>query len=390
METVIAERLVTSGAGFRPLVYWYLSFRCNLSCRHCWVNSSPYVDTSTDQILDVSSRLVEVDPKMVILTGGEPLLRRDTPQILASFIDHGFSFSVETNGLLVGERYLNLFGDALDRGLQVWISVSLDGGTAQAHEWVRGRGSFKPTLRGLRKLKDVNVPFGVQCVVNKQNLLSIPELFAIADGLDFNAEDNLLAFVVVNPIGRGARDADELTLTFDEYQYAYHLIAEGLDSFRGSVLIKVPPAAIPTRYLRKFMAHPRVKFLTSCSFPLLGILPDGTLSVCALTGKEDSLVLGDAKSDSLADVVRSRIEPLREEYENATLTGICADCVFRHSCKGSCRAFAYSEFGSFLGPHPLCDALDREGLFPDAYRGSYGQRLGAVPAAGPLVGLRAT
>jgi radical SAM protein with 4Fe4S-binding SPASM domain len=137
------------------------------------------------------------------------------------------------------------------------------------------------------------------------------------------------------------------------------------------MLIKVPPAAIPSRYLQKLMPDKRVKFLVSCSFPLLGILPDGTLSVCALTGADGSLTLGHLKQDDLATIVAESIEPLRRNYETATLTGICSDCVFRHSCKGSCRAYAYSEFGSFIGPHPLCHALEQEGLFPNVYRESY-------------------
>jgi len=386
VETIIAERIQHTSSRFRPQVYWYLSLRCNLACKHCWVNSSPTVDTSTDltteEILAAMERLKEVDPSLVIFTGGEPLMRRDARQILRAVVNQRIPFSVETNGILLREEYIDLFRDALDRGVYCWISVSLDGGTAAAHEWIRGRGSFALTMRGLRRLKAAAIPFGVQCVVNKKNLSTIPNLFEIATDLEFNTEENLLAFVVVNPIGRGELAADELSIDYEEYQRAFQLIADGLERFAGGVLIKVPPAAIPIRYLQRFMTDPKVKFLTSCSFPLLGVLPDGTLSVCALTGRDGTLELGHISRDSLVDVVRRRVEPLRQDYDRAHLTGICADCMFKHSCKGSCRAFAYSQFGSFIGAHPLCDALEKQGLFPDLYRISYHQRLRAGTPSG--------
>jgi radical SAM protein with 4Fe4S-binding SPASM domain len=375
----LAERGQQGSERFRPLVYWYLSNRCNLSCKHCWVSSSPHADTSSDltteEILATVNLLKEVDASLVILTGGEPLLRKDGLTIIERILEHGLALSVETNAMLIQDEHVRLFRNGLDRGGFVWISVSLDGGTREAHEWVRGRGSFDPVVKALYRLRAANIPFGVQCVVNRQNFLSIPDLFRLAGDLDFHPRDNLLAFPIVNPVGRGSELRDDLTLTPVEYEHVFQLILGGLHGYKGGVLIKVPPAAIPSRYLQYFMRDKRVNFLVSCSFPLLGILPDGTLSVCALTGADGGLVLGHLRKDSVAEVVKNSIEPLRKDYENATLTGICADCVFRHSCKGSCRAYAYSEFGSFIGPHPLCAALEKEGLFPKIYRNSYHQRL---------------
>lgn len=364
MEPVLREEFTGPTDIFRPLVYWYLSLRCNLACKHCWVESSPHADTSTDlkpeDIQPVLQKLREIDPRMIILTGGEPLMRSDTASIIETFIDYRIPFSVETNGILLNERYVSLFRRALDQGVYCWISVSLDGGTRDSHEWVRGKNSFNPTVRGLHRLKESNIPFGVQCVVNKKNLHSIPQLFEVGTELNLNTEDNVLAFVVVNPVGRGGMTPDEMMLTFEEYQFAFQLIADNLDSFSGGVLIKVPPGAIPPRFLQRFMGDPKVKFLTSCVFPLLGILPDGKLSVCALTGENGSLILGDARHDSLTEVVQRNIAPLRENYENATLTGICADCIFKES---------------FLGPHPVCHGLQQENLFPDVYRTSYHDKL---------------
>ena len=67
---------------------------------------------------------------------------------------------------------------------------------------------------------------------------------------------------------------------------------------------------------------------------------------------------------------------VRRDYVSAEkLSGICADCTFKYTCKGGCRAFAYDEFGDLQAPHPLCDALDKRGEFPSIYRISVKQKL---------------
>ncbi len=120
METVVAERVQQGSDRFRPLVYWYLTNRCNLACKHCWVNSSPHADTSadlaTDEIMATIARLKEIDPGLVILTGGEPLLRKDALAIVEAILDQGIALSVETNGMLIQDEHVRLFRTALDRG----------------------------------------------------------------------------------------------------------------------------------------------------------------------------------------------------------------------------------------------------------------------------------
>ncbi|MCK2020674.1 radical SAM/SPASM domain-containing protein [Peribacillus frigoritolerans] len=391
MENLIIEHVEDGSGQFRPLVYWYLSLRCNLACKHCWVESSPQADTSADlsidEILQTIERLKEINPSMVILSGGEPLIKPGFTTIIQKLIDNGINFSVETNALTLSPLIAELFASAKERGVYCWISVSLDGGTKEAHEQIRGPGTFNRTLEGIRNLQERGVPYGVQIVINKVNIHTIPDLFQVGKQLGMESkDDNLISFAIVNPIGRGAEESDDLSLSFNDYVEAYRLIDSSLDEFDGMIMVKVPPAAIPVGYIRRLIKHPRVRFLTTCSFPLLGILPDGTLSVCALTGRDGSLKLGHLREDSFKDVIREKIEPLRTSYERAELTGICGDCVFKESCKGSCRAFAYSETGSFLGPHPLCNTLEEEGLFPNFYRLSYRDQL--MTGSAETVGLR--
>lgn len=376
------ETLQDGGVGFHPLVYWYISLRCNLSCRHCWVRSSPSCDVSADltleQALFAVDEIASVSPSMVILSGGEPLLRPDFQDIIRSLVGHGLSFSVETNAVLLKDSDVELFAEAVKKGLRCWISVSLDGGNRDTHERIRGRGTFDRVLSGIGKLRQSGIPHGVQMVVNRINLRSIPDMFRLAQSLGIDAGSNILAFGITSPIGRGADSASELVPSLHEYFEAYQMILAGLKTYQGRVSVKVPPAAIPIAYLGQLMHNPKVNFHTSCAFPSIGVLPDGTLSVCALTGLDGSLVLGRLLEDDLSEIVAHKLLPLFEAYRFEQLTGVCAECAFKEACKGSCRAIAYSTNGSFNGPHPLCDDLNRAGLLPNAYRKAAGRPLPVV------------
>lgn len=367
---------------FRPVVYWYTSFRCNLACKHCWVSSSPDYDTSadlnTEDLLYAASRLKTIRPRTIVLSGGEVLLRKDSSELIRRLIDDRHNMAIETNGMLLRPEHIELFQEGRKRGCDIWLALSLDGGNQQSHELMRGPGSFKPTLRGLRRLRDTGIPYAIQCVVTKANLRSIGELFDLARELEFDKHQNTLSFVIVNPVGRASEYTDVLSLTWPDYVDAYRRIAEGVHDYDGQVVVKAPPAAIPSPYLQQFIKRGNVRFMTSCSFPLIGILPDGTLTVCAMTDACEELSFGNVMSADLESVVATRILPLRADYDNATLTGVCADCRFKASCKGSCRAYAYSTTGSFVGPHPLCASLDEQGLFPEVYRES--RRLKIVAA----------
>src|SRR5437762_781615 len=78
---------------FRPVIYWYLTFRCNLACTHCWVNSSPAVDTSgdlsTSQAMQVIEQMVDLRVSRVAMSGGEVLVRRDALEIIRATADRG-------------------------------------------------------------------------------------------------------------------------------------------------------------------------------------------------------------------------------------------------------------------------------------------------------------
>lgn len=373
---------------FRPDVYWYVSFRCNLACKHCSVFSSPEVDTSGDlttrEAMLVIEQMAELEVKTALMSGGEVLYRPDALEILQSTLDAGVRIGLETNGLLISDAFIRLALEAQKRRTMV-MCVSLDGGTAEKHDQVRGPNSFKRTVENLRRLQAAGVRFSMQCILNRSNYSSIPQYMELARELRPALTEAQFGFL--NPVGRGDEFIQEVGLTWEDMPRIYQLIANEQKNFDGTIVIKAPPAAIPPRYLTLVHRSSNVVGCTTCQFPLLGVLPNGDVTICAVSRDNDQVHYGNIRTHRLKDIwIQTRMDMLRSRYVAADhLTGICGDCVWQKSCKGSCRAWAYEQGGSFDSPFPLCDLLEKAGQFPEAYRLSRQQKaLGGAAATGLL------
>jgi radical SAM protein with 4Fe4S-binding SPASM domain len=357
-----------------PVVYWYPTFLCNLACRHCSVHSSPRVDTSldlsTDEALDVVGQIKELGCRTVIMSGGEVLIRKDILIILRALFEAGVNITFESNGLLFTDEFADLITWARDeRGLRTAITVSVDGGTATAHDFFRGRNAFHRTVSGLRFLKARGIAFDVQCVLSIRSIDTIPDLFALAAGLAPGLQH--LTFTFLNAIGRGEALHREVGVSAPNRTRAYAHIVAGMAAYpQQQVAVKVPPALIPPEFLSRLFAEENsASCITSCAFPTLGVLADGRVTICALTRMDTRIIFGNVRTGRLLGMwEQARLDSLRQRYLDAELEGICGSCRFRQTCKGCCRAHAFEESGSFDAAHPLCQYLDERGEFPAMYR----------------------
>lgn len=366
---------------FRTMIYWYVSFRCNLACKHCWVNSSPDVDTSedltTEEMIAAVHNIKRLNPSGVILTGGEPLLRKDIGVVLRELVRQDMDVFVETNATLVADEVLASAREAITKGQQFHFAVSLDGGTEESHDWLRGRGSFRGTLRGIRRLREEGLPVDIQCVVHRRNWDTLNQLGDLAQKLDIC----YLKFGVATPIGRAKEQLSDLIVPYNQTAVALTHIIAAIARYSGKVLLKIPPAMIPLKYQQELRSKGSVsdcsaQNVTSCHFPLLGILPDGRVTVCAITREQTSAYFGNIRDVSLLQIWQTHsLDAQRERYLSAELKGICADCIFNNECRGACRAHAYTETGSFEGPYPICAEMERQGFFPNVFRLSWVEKM---------------
>jgi SynChlorMet cassette radical SAM/SPASM protein ScmF len=341
-------------------LYIYLTDACNLRCTHCWQSANgpggqlaylPF--ESCRRVLDDARSLGLSGVK---LSGGEPLLSPDFVSFIEYFHAHGIACTVETNGTLITGPRL----DAIKRcGIQ--CAVSLDGINPDTHNRQRGRpDAFQKTLRGLRNLEEARLPFQVIMAVSKANVV---ELVPLLDWF----RDNWTQCVCfkINPITPNGRAEllEKQGALFGPRERL--LLAEEIgtiaDRYPFKVLLHVDPAFAPLQKMRS-----GVYCGGHCGYQRsLGILADGSVTICSIGKIDPQFIFGHVSDIQLAGAWRHNaiLQQIHEGVEQR-LEGVCGRCIFRRSCAGGCRALALQCGGNLYSPHPLCQALYDAGAFP--------------------------
>lgn len=196
--------------GFRPgQVQILLTERCNLRCRHCAV---PEEDSPADHELDVANWLTFVERlagsgvHSLVLSGGEALLRPEAIDIAIHALDCGMTqTTLVTNGLIFRGAIPARIAEAQRRFPGFGVHVSLDGSSPTTHDWMRGPGAFRRTLRSLDRLAAAGgTVTGMHTVVHQGNVHEFDDCAALAVRLG-------AAVWTVFPLaslGRGTREQD--------------------------------------------------------------------------------------------------------------------------------------------------------------------------------------
>lgn len=188
-----------------PVVIWNLIRRCNLNCIHCY-SLSTNVDfpgeLSTDEVFRVMDGLKAARVPVLILSGGEPLLRPDIFAISARAKAMGFYVGLSSNGALIdaaaAERIAAVGYD--------YVGVSLDGIGAVHDGFRRVAGCFDASLAGIRRCRDLGIKVGLRFTVTERNVESLPAMLNLleAERLD----KFYLSHLVYAGRGNRYRDAD--------------------------------------------------------------------------------------------------------------------------------------------------------------------------------------
>lgn len=136
--------------------YFDMTYRCNLSCRHCITNSSPFVDITpelpTERILEIIDELAQIGVLEIAVGGGEPMVHPDWELIFKHITDLGMNLIITTNGLLLNDKNLK----AIKEINPLEVRISFDGGR-NLHNSIRGRDTYDKALKGLQNLIKMGV-----------------------------------------------------------------------------------------------------------------------------------------------------------------------------------------------------------------------------------------
>ena len=338
-------------------VSWNITRLCNLKCTHCYLPAG-FVDTNEfpdgyyrdaeltqSQCFRVIDEIAEINPNiLLILTGGEPLLRPDILKISDYAARTGFLVVMGTNGVLLNDETVQRMSDHGVAG----AGISLDAVDPVNHDKFRGmEGAWEGTMNGVEALKRASLDFLVQTSVTRWNYEEIPQIVDFA--YELGAKVFNLYFLVKT--GRGKTVMD---ITPAQYEAMLSTLFELQAKYRGKMLVAAKCAP----------HYKRVIYEQQSDSPFLQAYPSGTcpcgIYYCRITPEGDltpcpymPVSVGNLKTESFA-TLWNQSKVFHELRDRKLLEGKCGACEFRDVC-GGCRARAYALTDNYLAEDPSCD-----------------------------------
>lgn len=362
------------------LISWNLTRRCNLHCAHCYLDAEQLDggrgDLTTEQALLVVQRLVESCPgAMLILTGGEPLLRADLWEISAAAARGGLTPVLGSNGALLTADIIGRMVEAGIRG----VGVSIDSIRPELHDRFRGQaGSWLKTMAAVDEMAKRGLEFQLQFTVTRNNYDEIPQLIALAHERGAMAAN--VFFLVCT--GRGQRMTD---ITPGQYEKMLGYLVEAEAEYAGRMMVR---ARCAPHFLRVAGEKNPDSSLRrgSTSGCIAGrgyfrITPEGDVTPCPYMAEP----VGNLLQDSFAEIWQQG--PLMQSLRSPEYHGKCGICAYKEAC-GGCRARALAVTGDVMGEDSWCEyqppeepglALVVESSEPLVWEPDAKQRLSKVP-----------
>lgn len=303
--------------------FWECTSRCNVACLHCGSDCrmDEHPDMPAADFLKVTEQVAKhFNPNkvMIVITGGEPLVRKDLEEVGHELYKQGYPWGFVTNGYaLTPERFRGL----MNAGLRS-VTVSLDGFEAN-HNWLRGNPkSFAKAVDAIKLLvKEPELVYDVVTCINQRNFSEIPELkkFLISIGV------KKWRIFTICPIGR-AKENPELHL--DNKQFVW--LMDFLKAGREEGLMHMSFGC--EGYLGPYEAEVRDGFFfCRAGVNIASILADG--SICACPNINRAYNQGNIYKDDFMDVWNNRFDKFRDR--EWMRNGICSDCKEFKWCRGN-------------------------------------------------------
>ena len=337
------------------LIAFEVTGRCKFNCRHCRAASErgPYADElGLDEIRRVLDNIAAHYRPIIILTGGEPMLRPDLEEIVRHTVSRGLRPVLATCGAMLDEaRAAELKSWGIER-----ISLSIDGADAERHDAFRGTpGAFEAAMAALEAARRAGLPFQINTTISRLNVDQLEPI------LDLAVSEGAVAFhpFLLVPTGRGEELRDQ-ELDAEEYERVLHRIYE----LQREAGIPFKPTCAPHYYrvLRQREADegrevtPGTHGLDAMSKGCMGgisfafISHVGKVQICGFLEVE----AGDLRqSDYDFAAIWEKAPLFRELRDYRNYKGDCGICEYRRWC-GGCRARAYAASGDYLAEEPYC------------------------------------
>ncbi|MDM7275584.1 MAG: radical SAM protein [Thermoprotei archaeon] len=342
---------------FKPITFWHLTFKCNLYCMHCYISASPFGrpgELSESEALKVADEIVELEIPLVVLSGGEPLVRRDFPNIALRLVDGGVKVSLSTNGTLITRDVANMLAK-----LNIsYVGISLDSLIPEVHDKFRGLvGAYRRAIEGIKNSVEAGLDVGLRMTITRFNVDEAPKLIDLA----LNLGVKRISYYLIDITGR-AREHMELLPTGAQLRNLLDTLIERSKETGGNPEILVVRGNFAGIYVADRMAGNMQEFgdylkmisaQGDCGRKTISIYPDGKVKPCQFLEWID---IGDLRVQKLREILNPEnplLKPFLELHKH--LKGPkCSKCPFKEMCGGGSRGRALAATGDFWGDDPLC------------------------------------
>ena len=304
-------------------VQFELTYRCNLSCRHCYTVHDKQEELTFKEITSILDQLVEMGTFYLCFTGGEIFTRRDFLDIAWYAREKGFFLILLTNGTLITDKDI----DELRRLNPAGIEISLLGAKPETHDFItKIPGSFNRTVSTIKELVGQGIRVTTKTTLMKQNIMEYEEIKSIAETLGARAK---IGAEIIPKID-GRKDPQEYQVSWeDRLRYLYPdesvgCLMEGEDEHRG-------------------LTCKAGKVVASIS-------PYGDVQPCILM----PIWLGNLRKKSFMDIWYPENSGMLSQIRSITPSDlkVCFQCKLTSFCT-RCPGTAYLETGDLMGPSPI-------------------------------------
>ncbi|NPV30375.1 MAG: putative heme d1 biosynthesis radical SAM protein NirJ2 [Firmicutes bacterium] len=321
------------------LVSWNTTNACNLACVHCYRDAGDRVREELDTAggMALIDEIVQAGFKVMIFSGGEPLLRPDLYELLGHASRRGLRPVLGSNGTLItGEA-----ARRLREAGALTVGISLDSTSPEQHDRFRGTpGAWQAAVEGMAACRREGLPFQVHTTVVEWNYEQVEELTDLA--VRMGAVAHHVFFLV--PAGR-AVNIEEESLRAAQYERLLHRLMRK----QKEVPIEVKPTCAPQFMRIAARLGLNLRFQKGC---LAGtgycvVTPAGEVQPCAYL----NIPVGNVREIPFSRIWQE--SPVLKRLRTEDYGGGCGVCDYRKIC-GGCRARAYFYYGDYMAEEPWC------------------------------------
>jgi len=362
------SHLLQFSADKRPVVVWNVTRQCNLKCLHCYAHARATGgedELSTREGKLLIDDLAQFGVPVLLFSGGEPMVRKDLPELAAYAVEKGMRAVISTNGTLIDPEAARVLKEV---GLS-YVGISLDG-MEDINDRFRGvKGAFGSALEGIKNCQAAGIKVGLRFTINKFNVTEIPSIFNLLEEMEIPR----VCFYHLVYAGRGSKLVED-DLSHEESRRAVDLIIEHTKRLHDKgkpkeVLTVDNHADGPYLYLRLLQENPRraqevLELLKmnegNNSGRGIGCVSwDGEVHADQFWRHHS---FGNVKNRPFSEIWTDTSDPLLGKLKDKKqyIKGRCADCRWLDICGGNFRVRAEAVTGDVWAPDPACYLTDEE------------------------------